>query len=136
MKHLMTMACVSGSVLIGSGFAVQASPLTSTPAVPAVDHSSSVVKVHGFHRICRWGSRLGLHRNTPSGNVISCDHYYRPYSYGPSVEFRFGRDRHRRFDGDRRGEMRREGRGDGDRKGGDRKGGDRKGDGGQRGGKY
>jgi hypothetical protein len=96
---------VGGVLAVASAMPAAAAPLVPTqyPTRSASD-GSDIVKVHGFHRSCRWGPRRGWwHRHVgPYGRPVHCGRYryYRyyhggPYWHGPGITFRFGH--HRRF---------------------------------------
>lgn len=97
--------------VVGAGSAPAASLGGMAPASPATKVAPLVETVHGYHRRCRWSSRLGLHRHR-YGRIIFCDenpgvyfnfgYYYGPYLYwGPPIDSYRGHRRGRRIEGHR-----------------------------------
>jgi hypothetical protein len=103
------------SLCFGVGLlALTAGPVAAAPVSPTtvpMTETSDVLKVHGYHRSCRWGPRRGWwHRHVgPYGRPVPCGRvhryhhpYYRSYAYprSPGIVLRFGhgpRFHHRRF---------------------------------------
>jgi len=95
MKHLLALTLAGGLMSIGASFGAQAAP--GGQLAVADGANSQLVKVHGFHRSCRWGPGRGWwHRHAgPDGRPIGC---VRRYYRSPGVTIELGsRDRDRRY---------------------------------------
>ncbi|MFO1169559.1 MAG: hypothetical protein U1E49_01170 [Hyphomicrobiaceae bacterium] len=110
-KGALAGATVMAAAAVGAGPAPAASLGGIAPASPAGSVAPLVEKVHGYHRRCRWSSRLGSHRHR-YGRVRFCDdgpgiyfnfgYYYGPYLYwGPPIASYRGHRRGRRIEGHR-----------------------------------
>jgi len=100
----------SFALLLVGGFLalVPAATASAAPSAPgpsplrSAGDESGVVKVHGYHRACRWGPGRGWwHRHVgPYGRPVPCGryrhyrYYYGPHWHGPGITLRFGH-RHR-----------------------------------------
>jgi hypothetical protein len=89
---------VGGVLAVASAMPAAAAPLVPTQYPTRSASDADIVKVHGFHRSCRWGPRRGWwHRHVgPYGRPVHCGRYrYYRYYHGGPYWHRFGH--HRRF---------------------------------------
>jgi hypothetical protein len=97
MTRFLSIAAMGAGLM----FAIPVSANAAPPSPQAPGAETTIEKVHGYHRSCRYG-----HRHQRDGDRVGCGGYYYRDS-APSIYLNLGRDRDRHH-GQRRHDGRRD----------------------------